>query len=293
MGLLDAIQAASNAAASNISGPVDGIAWLLRKAGINVPEPVGGSDWMARQGLTKQVQPGAAQVIGETAGLLGPSVIAAKAPQIAKGLLQMGENAAAKGPLTSGLSGGQRGMIPVRFVRNDAEYGMAVSVADDGTVLIEKQPWGFATNADARDKALLAAKDKFGVKYDHFWRFTNNKDELPLAVAGKLRNSRNHAQGFSEEGLSVADGVHYLSDGYKWGYPVKGQVVGYGSDGEPLLDPKTIEVLSRELQSARSIMQADKAKQAEILRANGLPADYFDGQVRFLNRIGDFSQMKP
>lgn len=94
-GLLDFLQSASNAAASNVSGPVDGIAWLLRKAGIPVNEPVGGSAWMERQGLTRPVQQSAASLAGESVGLLAPIVAAAKAPQIAKGLLQVGENAAA------------------------------------------------------------------------------------------------------------------------------------------------------------------------------------------------------
>jgi hypothetical protein len=89
MGLLDAAQAASNTVAGNVSAPVDLIAWLLRKAGVPVPEaPVGGSDWMARQGLTREVQPGVSKLAGETFGLLAPTVVAAKAPQIAQGLLQ-------------------------------------------------------------------------------------------------------------------------------------------------------------------------------------------------------------
>ena len=94
-GLLDFLQAASNSAASNVSGPVDGLAWLLRKAGIDVGEPVGGSAWMERQGLTRPVKQSGASLAGETAGLLAPIAAAAKAPQIAKGLLQMADNAAA------------------------------------------------------------------------------------------------------------------------------------------------------------------------------------------------------
>lgn len=123
MGLLnearDFGQAASNAVASNVSAPVDGIAWLLRKLGVNVGTPVGGSDWMAAQGLTRDVKPGAAQVLGETAGLLSPTVAAAKAPQIARGLLTMGENAAAPGTVNVGRLGKQRGAV------NVDEYGMS------------------------------------------------------------------------------------------------------------------------------------------------------------------------
>lgn len=99
-GLLDFLQAASNAAASNVSGPVDGINWLLKKVGVPVSDaPVGGSQWMQNKGLTRPVQQGAAQVAGETVGLLSPFMAAQYAPQIAKGLLQAGENMAAPATL--------------------------------------------------------------------------------------------------------------------------------------------------------------------------------------------------
>jgi hypothetical protein len=93
-GLLDLLQSASNTAASNVSAPVDGIAWLLRKAGIPVPQaPLGGSDWMQAQGLTRPVEQSGMSLAGETLGLLAPVAAAAKAPQIAQGLLKAGENA--------------------------------------------------------------------------------------------------------------------------------------------------------------------------------------------------------
>ena len=95
-GLLDFFQSASNSVASNVSAPVDGINWLLRKAGMPVSDtPVGGSDWMAQQGLTKPVEQSGYSLAGETAGLLSPMLAAAKAPQIARGLLQGTDNLAA------------------------------------------------------------------------------------------------------------------------------------------------------------------------------------------------------
>lgn len=106
-GLLDFLQSASNTAASNVSAPVDGIAWLLRKAGVNVDEPVGGSDWMQRQGLTRPVGQSVASLAGETMGLLAPITALAKAPQIARGLLGMAENATI--PSTMARQG-ERGM---------------------------------------------------------------------------------------------------------------------------------------------------------------------------------------
>lgn len=68
----DFFQSMSNSVASNVSAPVDGLAWLLKKAGVPVGTPVGGSDWMAEKGLTRPVKQGAYQVAGETAGLLSP-----------------------------------------------------------------------------------------------------------------------------------------------------------------------------------------------------------------------------
>lgn len=94
-GLLDVLQGASNSVASNVSAPVDGLAWLLRKAGLQIPDaPMGGSDWMAKKGLTAQPQSRNMGLLGEAIGGVVPMLAAAKAPQIARGLLQMGENAA-------------------------------------------------------------------------------------------------------------------------------------------------------------------------------------------------------
>src|SRR5574343_214322 len=95
-GLLDFLQSASNTAAENVSAPVDGIAWLLRKAGVPVGDtPVGGSAWMREKGLTRPVNQSTASLAGETFGLLSPIVASAKAPQIAGGLLKMADNAMA------------------------------------------------------------------------------------------------------------------------------------------------------------------------------------------------------
>ena len=88
-------QGASNSAASTVSAPVDMLAWLLRKGGMPVDNPVGGSDWMAQKGLTAQPERRMAGLLGEGIGGALPFVAAAKAPQIAGGLLQMGDNLAA------------------------------------------------------------------------------------------------------------------------------------------------------------------------------------------------------
>ena len=100
MGLLDDtrnfMQGASNSVTGMVSAPVDGIAWAMRKAGLgNVigNAPVGGSDWMQAQGLLRAA-PGKAGLLGEALGGVVPMIAAAKAPQIAAGMLKAGQNLA-------------------------------------------------------------------------------------------------------------------------------------------------------------------------------------------------------
>lgn len=90
------LQGASNSAASNLSAPVDGINWLLGKAGLPVSKtPVGGSDWLRQAGFTAEPKNANAGLLGESVGGVLPIVAAAKAPQIAAGMNRIAANAAA------------------------------------------------------------------------------------------------------------------------------------------------------------------------------------------------------
>lgn len=181
----------------------------------------------------------------------------------------------------------QTGVIKVNFVEDSTLFGPKIIVNNDGSVTIFKPSSGFETYSELREKVFNAAKEKFGTQYDNYFRFTNNKDEIELAKKGLLRNSKNYAEGFNEKGLSVADGPHYAIQGYKFGYPVYGKHVGWGSDGEPLLDPKSIEVLTEGLLSSEEIVKSDRTKQAKILKNAGLPIDYFS-DILFTNNMHTF-----
>jgi hypothetical protein len=122
---------------------VDAINWLLSKAGVPVSQsPVGGSQWMEQKGLTRKVPQGAASVLGETAGLLAPFAVAAKAPQIAGGLNQMVANAQTPATINA-----QRGAIvwhgsPHKFDRFDSSKigtGEGAQAYGHGLYLAEKQ----------------------------------------------------------------------------------------------------------------------------------------------------------
>lgn len=82
--LRDTAQAASNTAASTVSGPIDLLAAALRYGGVPIPENAfGGSKWMGEQGLTKEVEQGIPRAVGETLGMVGPALATQFAPQIA------------------------------------------------------------------------------------------------------------------------------------------------------------------------------------------------------------------
>lgn len=287
--LLSGAQGASNAVASNVSGPVDLISWALRKGGVPVPDnPVGGSNWMAQHGFVQQPQNKLAGLLGEAVGGVLPAVVSAKAPQIAGGLLRGAENLSTPSRLRK-----EAGVIDATFIKgiNPKNSRETVVINDDGSASIFTPGFGFNTLQDWQEEVFDAAREKFGTKYDHYFRFTNNKEELSLAKAGLLNPSKNHRDGFIEKGLSVAYGPEYGIAGYKYGYPVMGRFSAWGSDGEPLLHPESVKVLSDRLLPAMDIVRADKLKQSQLLKAAGLPADYFSG-VRFLNNQYSFEPIK-
>ena len=136
----DFLQGMSNSAASNISAPVDGLAWMLRKGGMNIPpNPVGGSDWMAQQGLTQQPQNPLAGMLGETAGMLAPFGVAAKAPQLANGLLKMGDNLNLPPTLNKQggmiLFHGSNDSLPIKKINSGGVFGGLFASTSENTAL--------------------------------------------------------------------------------------------------------------------------------------------------------------
>lgn len=84
-----------------------------------------------------------------------------------------------------------------------------------------------------------------GVREDGvFYRVTGNAKEVGYLRTGKIRPSKNHMTGEVEEGLSVWETVKY-SDKYL--HKVSGKVVDIGSDGEPVLDVKSVELVQADV----------------------------------------------
>ena len=198
--LLDFLQGASNSAAANVSAPVDGIAWLLRKAGINVDRPVMGSDWMRERGLTAEPTNKLAGILGESVGGVLPMVTAAKAPQIAQGLLQAERNLAAPRTLDP-----QAGAIlwhgsPHKFDAFDASkigtgegaqaYGHGLYLADSPTVATSYIPTNeagksaIAKQLQAEAKRAARYSNEGGMEVLEMF----NKGYTPQAIRNNIDN---------------------------------------------------------------------------------------------------------
>ena len=160
-------QGASNAAASTVTGPVDMLAWLLRKGGVPVGDtPIGGEAWMRQKGLMATPENRLAGLLGEGAGLAAPIVAAAKAPEIAGGLLQMGRNLATPQTMNK-----QTGAIvyhgsPHKFDKFDSSkigtgegaqaYGHGLYLAESPDVAKSYLATGQATKAADRPTEMVA-----------------------------------------------------------------------------------------------------------------------------------------
>ena len=231
MGLLDVLQGASNAAASNISGPVDILAWALRKAGVPVPaDPVMGEQWMRQQGLLATPQNKYAGAAGETLGLLGPIAAAAKAPQIAKGLLA-GEEATKRGAYAVGEKANdmaqgymvQQGLMkpatvwhgsPHKFDRFDSSkigtgegaqaYGHGLYLAESPEVAVGYQKALAHKAPRIQDEAGKLADYQTTVKGRNAWVFTDESvlietaDGAGFKLAASLRDLRKKAASDSQ-----------------------------------------------------------------------------------------------
>ena len=172
-------------------------------------------------------------------------------------------------------------------------FGTTVTVEKNGVVSIAWAGWG-DTRTYLRDKAINAVMEEFKPKLPDgvFWRFTNNKSEASLAAKKELRPSTDHSSNTQEEGLSVTDGAHYSVFGYKYGYQVRGEVIGYGADGEPLLDVATLEPVTKTLNSA-DIVKLDSKSRIDALKAKGWTVEQYKAFANGTFKLHDIDKDGP
>jgi hypothetical protein len=109
----------------------------------------------------------------------------------------------------------------------------------------------YSTGSEAKERILnkMFALSKSADTRTFWWRATNNKNEHE--ICGEI-HSKNHADGTIEKGMSVSESVAYqYFNGFKYIYAVTGDVIGTGSDGEPLLKNAIALTKSAQNPSAR------------------------------------------
>jgi hypothetical protein len=194
MQAIDVLQAASNAVAGNVTGPVDILSLLMRKIGVPVPEnAIGSSQWAREQGLLRDVDDPYARAAGESLGIIAPMVAAAKAPQIARGLLKAGDNLAAPRMLDP-----QTGAIvwhgsPHKFDKFDSSkigtgegaqaYGHGLYLADSPAVAK-----GYA---DTLSQYHIATKDGVKAGGDFADFLVANAGQYPASLSSAIRSQAN------------------------------------------------------------------------------------------------------
>lgn len=144
----------------------------------------------------------------------------------------------------------------------------------DGRLVYKPSDWYGGPNSSlAPDVKRIPIRDidrLLTPKYDHFFRATNRIDEPALAAAGQLRRSYNHADNFPEAGLSVAEGPEYVATaGYPYGYRLRGERIGTGSDGEPLLDVRSLAPLTKSVQRPEVLIRSDKELRRMLAKEHG------------------------
>lgn len=123
-------------------------------------------------------------------------------------------------------------------------------------------------------------------KEGEFYRGSDNKNELKYLKAGTMRASTNHMNGETEDGVSVWENPKYL---FKYMYRVTGDVSGVGSDGEPLLDPKTIKLVSTKSYGIEDYNEAMEKGKGLFCAAYGWTEKQYDdakdGRIKTKKRL--------
>lgn len=144
---------------------------------------------------------------------------------------ETGELEVYKAPKTSGFKDG-------KYVSDENKN----AILSNGRVVLNDHD--FNNEYVIKVKSMIEAETLrlSGLKKEgEFFRGTDNAEEINYLRDGTIRASKNHMTGEQEDGLSVWESPKYA---FKYQYRVSGDVVGIGSDGEPLLDPKSVKLVS-------------------------------------------------
>lgn len=121
-----------------------------------------------------------------------------------------------------------------------------------------------------------------------YYRGTDNNDEPALISSGTLRPSTDHLSGKTEAGVSVSD-VPDVGKYFRYMYKVTGtELPEVGSDGEPLLDPKTMKFVdwvkaptlteSEDYRESHTAPKPENSSPAHDLTHTAYPEDFYSSK---------------
>lgn len=139
----------------------------------------------------------------------------------------------AAGPMIYQLPSGAQ-----TFLANDETRN---TIMTDGRIAVNRDTGNNNTRARVTEMLENEIDILGGVRKDGVWyRVTSNAKDAEYIKAGTIRKSKNHATGETEDGLSVWERPKYHD---KYLERLSGEVIGIGTDGEPLLDVETVKLL--------------------------------------------------
>lgn len=133
--------------------------------------------------------------------------------------------------------------IPVKYIAREGKQEL--DILEDGQVVIYASSV-YKNYPQELNKYLIRDIQEYLSPLDEnvYLRVSDNSNDYKHLVNGTHRGSINHANGKSENGLSVAK---FPETPDKYYYFIKGEKIGEGTDGEPLLDVNKIEVVSKRM----------------------------------------------
>jgi hypothetical protein len=150
-------------------------------------------------------------------------------------------------------------MIKIKINKDEnLLHEVKIDKIENNTIYLTISPRWSKSDLIEKIRKVIDAHFENKIKKDYFWRATNNPKEIEQIKKGEMAKSYNYADGYFEDGISVADHLGYVMiGGYKYGYRVRGKVISEGSDGEYVLDPKTMEFVDKKPRTINDIRKKE------------------------------------
>ncbi len=155
-------------------------------------------------------------------------------------------------------------IFPVNVSKEKTHGATEVQIGDHGHIQVRQSVWD--SWGDVGTKIRRALDDSFWPYGDDVYiRVSYSEDDYAHIKKGTHRGSINHATGEEEGGLSVSKKAEIPAD---HAYLVRGKKIGQGTDGEPLLDLATVEVVG-EMMTESEFTKDLEEKRKNVMKERG------------------------